>query len=44
MIEEDKCECGASIPKRYGYYNYDHIITCFFCGRQHRFKQKELKE
>ena len=32
-IGEDKCECGFSIPRGYGYYNYGKRIKCFQCGR-----------
>jgi len=33
MIDEDKCQCGADIPKGYGYYNYNKKIRCRLCGR-----------
>ncbi len=29
---EDKCICGSTIPKGYGYYNYSKPIRCFYCG------------
>lgn len=33
IADEEKCKCGSSIPKGYGYYNYGKSIRCFNCGR-----------
>ncbi len=36
MIDEEKCKCGMSIPKGYGYYNYKKKLKCFGCGRENK--------
>jgi len=42
MIFEENCECGMSIPKGYGYYNYGMPLTCFGCGRVNQKAVEEL--
>jgi len=45
-MDEIKCECGASIPLGYGYYNYGKAVRCFFCGRinMKSFTKEQLEE
>jgi hypothetical protein len=30
---EEKCVCGFSIPRGYGYYDFGKGVKCFGCGR-----------
>lgn len=42
---EDKCECGASIPRGYGYYLYEKEVKCYSCGRKNkRSKAESIRE
>lgn len=38
---EEKCKCGRSIPRGYGYYTLCNPLKCFGCGRINKRKKPE---
>ena len=40
-MKENKCKCGANIPRGYGYYNYNKSIRCIYCGRVNKMTDKK---
>lgn len=41
---EQRCECGAVIPKGFGYYILGKKYKCICCGRVHQGKPMELDQ